>query len=165
MIEPRLTRAYIGLGSNLEDPRAQVERAINSIEKIPDTSLINVSSWYQSTAVGPGDQPDYINGAVSVDTYLPPESLLSALQTIEAAQGRVRNERWAARTLDLDLLLYGDIIVSTDRLQVPHPRLQERNFVLYPLAELAPRLALPSGDTLQSLVESIGTEGLSKLER
>ncbi len=158
------TRAYIGLGSNLENPQRQVEQAIVAIQQIPETTFTQQSPWYQSTAIGPGVQDDYINGVAEVDTYLSPESLLAALHQIEAGQGRVRRQRWEARTLDLDLLLYGDIIVSTDRLQVPHPRLQERNFVLYPLADLNPQLVLPDGHSLQSLLQTTNREGLKLLE-
>lgn len=154
---------YVALGSNLDDPRAQVERGLRALTQLPHTRLRARSGWYQSKAIGPGDQPDYINGVVSLETSLDPESLILHLQAIEAAQGRERRVRWAARTLDLDILLYGDRVIATDRLQVPHPRLSERNFVLYPLADISPDLILPNGSSLASLLERCPASGLKRV--
>lgn len=160
---PLVHPAYIALGSNLNDPRAQVERGLQALTQLPETRLRARSGWYQSRAVGPGQQPDYLNGVVLLETSLEPESLILHLQRIEAAQGRERRVRWAARTLDLDILLYGDRIIATDRLQIPHPRLAERNFVLYPLADISPDLVLPNGTPLASLLQHCPAEGLKRV--
>lgn len=158
-------RTYIGLGSNLNHPPRQIQRALHALSTLPQTELVNHSCWYRSAAIGPGQQPDYINGAAAMDTRLSPEALLDGLLKIESNQGRARGERWAARTLDLDILLYGDQIVATDRLKIPHPRLKQRNFVLYPLSDLAPQLVLPDGQALKDLVAKCGMDGMEKLGR
>lgn len=137
-------KCYVGLGSNLDEPLNQVHRAIEALRQHPAIHLLRRSPWYGSKAVGPGDQPDYVNGVIELETSLKPEALLTVLQGIEQAQGRVRELRWGARTLDLDILLYGDLCHNTPDLQIPHPRLAERAFVLAPLADLAPDLTLPA---------------------
>lgn len=154
---------YIALGSNLSDPRQQVERGLQALTQLPGTRFRARSHWYQSKAVGPGEQADYINGVALLETGLEPESLMRHLQDIEAAQGRERRVRWAARTLDLDILLYGDRVMATDRLQIPHPRLSERNFVLYPLADISPNLILPNGTPLESLLNQCPADGLKRV--
>lgn len=157
-----VSRVYIGLGSNLAEPMAQVQQAITELAKLPDTELIAHSPWYCSTAVGPGQQPDYVNGVACLDTFLPPESLLDALQAIERAHGRVRLEHWGPRTLDLDILIYGNDIVDTARLQIPHPWLTHRNFVLLPLGDLAPDLILPDGTRIRELLHTISRAGITR---
>ena len=148
-----MTPAYVGLGSNLQQPLLQLQRALIAIAQLPSSQLLRVSSVYRSAAVGPGEQPDYLNAALQLDTRLQPAELLAALQAIEQAQGRVRAIRWGARTLDLDILLYGDRQIATSSLTIPHPELQRRNFVLYPLAEIAgPHLVLPDGTELVTLI-------------
>lgn len=139
-----MTTCYIGLGSNLGEPLIQVGRAIEALRQNTAIRLLRRSPWYGSKAVGPGEQPDYVNGVVELDTGLEPQALLQLLQGIETAQGRVRGVRWGERTLDLDLLLYGNLWLDSPGLQIPHPRLAERAFVLAPLADLAPELTLPS---------------------
>jgi len=135
---------YIGLGSNLDYPIEQINRAISTLATTAQIKLIKSSSLYKSPPMGPQDQNDYINAVVEIETNLPPLSLLDTLQAIELLQGRVRkNERWSARTLDLDLLLYGNQIIDNDRLTVPHYGISERAFVLYPLSEVAPDLKFP----------------------
>ncbi|HQQ63505.1 MAG TPA: 2-amino-4-hydroxy-6-hydroxymethyldihydropteridine diphosphokinase [Pseudomonadales bacterium] len=157
--------AYIGIGSNLDSPLAQVRQACHAISKLPATERLAVSAWYRSTPVGgPANQPDYINGVACLQTRLSPQALLDALQQIERVQGRERKERWGARTLDLDILLYGDAVIDDERLQIPHPRLQQRNFVLAPLADIAPHLVLPNGCCVASLLEQVGISGLWPLE-
>ena len=121
-----------------------------------------VSPLYRNPAIGPGQQPDYLNAVAELHTTLDAPMLLSQLQSIELAQGRVRNERWAARTLDLDLLLYGDACIDLPQLQVPHPRLCERNFVLYPLHDIAPDLVLPHGTSLRALLDCCSSTGLAR---
>jgi 2-amino-4-hydroxy-6-hydroxymethyldihydropteridine diphosphokinase len=155
-------RVYIGLGSNLENPRAQVETALRELDQLPESRLIAASSLYQSRPIGP-PQPDYINAVAVLDTALAPLALLDQLQALEQRHERVRLERWGPRTLDLDLLLYGDRVIDEPRLQVPHPELTKRNFVLYPLAELAPELTLPSGTPLAALLTHVPRDGLQPL--
>ncbi len=159
-----MVEAYIGLGSNLEEPEVQLRRARQALEALPESRLLGFSRLYRSVPMGPQDQPDYINAVVLIDTRLEPHALLDALQAIETAQGRVRGRRWGERTLDLDILLYGDDQIATERLTVPHPGLAERNFVLYPLAELAPELVLPDGRALTTLLAACVDDGLQPLE-
>lgn len=157
-------RAYIGLGSNLADPLAQLRQALSALSALPACRLAAVSSFYRSVPMGPPDQPDYINAVAALDTNLAPLSLLDALQGIEHAQGRVRGaQRWGPRTLDLDLVLFGDQVLDESRLTVPHPGLRERNFVLVPLHELVPDLILPGGEALAQLMQTCSREGLEHL--
>ena len=158
-------RCYIGLGANLTTPIAQLQRAVVALQQLPDSHLVAVSSFYGSKPMGPQDQPDYVNAVAAIDTRLLPEPLLDALQQIEQQQGRVRKaERWGPRTLDLDILLYGNDTISSDRLTVPHYGLREREFVLYPLHEIAPELSLPDGTVLSSLLAQVALNGLQKLD-
>ncbi|WP_207061387.1 2-amino-4-hydroxy-6-hydroxymethyldihydropteridine diphosphokinase [Motiliproteus sp. SC1-56] len=145
-------RAYIGLGSNLLNPLMQVSQAQQALASLAGCREVTHSQLYRSDPVGPPGQPDYINAVTRLETHLAPEALLDRLQAIEQAHNRVRGERWGPRTLDLDLLLYGDCVIDTPRLKVPHPHMGERSFVLYPLAELAPNLVLPNGSPLQALL-------------
>ena len=151
---------YIGLGSNLNSPYTQVNAAINALQTLPNTQLVSHSPWYQSKAIGP-EQPDYINGVAKLATSLAPIELLNTLQAIEQAHHRVRKEHWGPRTLDLDILLWGDITIKTDRLLVPHPYLEERNFVLLPLNDIAPELILPNQKPIAELVHSCDKNGIS----
>jgi len=145
--------AYIGLGSNLQEPIRQLRSAVIALGELRDCQVAAVSSVYRSAAVGPGDQPDYLNAALRLDTELAPEALLQELQRIESSQGRIRLERWGARTLDLDILLYGELELATPTLTIPHPALPLRNFVLYPLAEIGgAKLVLPDGSDLGTLL-------------
>lgn len=156
-------RAYIGLGSNLDDPSRQLHQAIAALQQIPESRLTARSRFYRSKPMGPADQPDYVNAVAMFDTCLEPLALLDALQAIEQQQGRVRDgERWGPRTLDLDLLLYGPEVIDLPRLQVPHPGLTRRSFVLQPLFDLAPELTFPDGLTLR---EALATIDLTDLER
>lgn len=162
---PSPVTAYIGIGSNLADPLAQVQQAQQALASLPDSRLVAISRWYRSTPVGgPAGQADYINGAAGLQTCLQPHALLDALQQIEQAQGRERKARWGARTLDLDILLYGDIVLTDERLSIPHPRLQERAFVLAPLTDIAPHLVLPNGCRVASLLRQANQSGLWPLE-
>lgn len=145
--------AYIGLGANLEDPIAHVRAAREALRRHPDLHAIACSRLYRSAPMGPADQPDYINAVMSVETELPAATLLHILQALEAQHGRTRSgERWGPRTLDLDLLLYGDETIATDELQVPHPGIAEREFVLRPLLEIAPDLDIPGRGKVADLV-------------
>jgi 2-amino-4-hydroxy-6-hydroxymethyldihydropteridine diphosphokinase len=156
--------AYIGLGSNLQDPESQVRRACDELARIPNTRLVAVSPLYRSDPVGPPGQPDYINAVARLETTLPPEALLDALQAIEQAHGRERKEHWGARSLDLDILLFGDRIIRSERLTVPHPYLSERSFVLYPLADIAPDIEVPALGPLAGLLAACPYRGLERLD-
>lgn len=135
--------AYIGLGANLHDPVAQVNSALTELDRIPSTRVVARSSLYTTAPIGNVDQPDFINAVAQVDTMLAPRALLHALLDIEKRHGRARSFRNAARTLDLDLLLYGAANFDEADLALPHPRMTERAFVLLPLTEIAPHLTIP----------------------
>ncbi|HHO68126.1 MAG TPA: 2-amino-4-hydroxy-6-hydroxymethyldihydropteridine diphosphokinase [Gammaproteobacteria bacterium] len=149
---PEAVTAWIGLGSNLEDPAGQLRRAFDELARLPHTGLDGRSPLYRSPPMGPPDQPDYVNAVARLRTTLAPLALLRALQDIEAAHGRVRAVHWGPRTLDLDLLLYGDRVIDAPGLQVPHPGLAARDFVLRPLADLAPDLEIPGLGPLAALL-------------
>lgn len=157
-------RCYIGIGSNLDNPQARVLAALETIRGLPQSQLVSHSPWYQSKAIGPGEQPDYINGVAQLDTRLNPTQLLRELQAIEALHGRERSIRWGPRTLDLDILLYGDETVSTEILEIPHPRMKLRNFVIYPLRDLAPGLEFPDGSRLEDIYCELDHNGLEKID-
>lgn len=160
-----LVPAYIGLGSNLDDPAAQVRRALAALAAMSDTRLIASSAFYRSPPMGPQDQPDFVNAVAGLLTRLPARELLGALQAIEDAQGRRRDgTRWGPRTLDLDLLLYGGLCLEEEGLVLPHPGLAERAFVLVPLLELAPGLRVPGGASIARLAATAGDGGLARLE-
>lgn len=151
--------AYIGLGSNLDEPRQQLEVAFERLEALPDTRVAARSRLYGSRAMGP-PQPDYVNAVAAVYTRLAPLALLDGMQAIEQQHQRRRDQRWGPRTLDLDLLLYAEQTLQTPRLTLPHPGVTERNFVLVPLLEIAPALRLPDGRVVADLVEQVGSDGL-----
>lgn len=153
----------VGLGSNLGDPKAHLASAVDALSQLPDTELVACSPLYQSVAVGP-EQPDYLNACALLRTALAPLALLDQLQAIELAHKRERTQHWGPRTLDLDLLLYGDQTIDLPRLSVPHPYLCERNFVLYPLHDIWPDATLPDGRTLASLITHCTMKGLSRLD-
>jgi 2-amino-4-hydroxy-6-hydroxymethyldihydropteridine diphosphokinase len=153
----------IGLGSNLGDSRAMLMGAIDRLQRHPQIEVTAVSSWYRTAPIGP-PQPDYINGCATIETSLIPLELLDILHAIEAEFGRVRREIWGARTLDLDLLLYGDLIIDLPTLHIPHPRMIERAFVLVPLAEIAPNWIEPkSGDSIATLCDKLEYSGVDLL--
>jgi len=135
-----VTTAYVGIGSNLNDPRAQVLQAFTELEGLPHTRVVKKSSLYRSAPIGHAAQPDFINAVAQLETGLPAERLLAELHALEARHGRQRSFANAPRTLDLDVLLYGDAQMSSPSLTIPHPRLHERAFVLKPLLEIAPQL-------------------------
>ena len=135
--------AYVGLGSNLEDPMVQINHAFEQLGKIEDTSLITRSSLYRSAPLGSVEQPDFINAVACLSSALEPKALLHELHDIERASGRKRGARWGPRTLDLDLLVFGGQVIDQAGITLPHPGIGERNFVLLPLIEIAPRLIIP----------------------
>ncbi|NAX20258.1 2-amino-4-hydroxy-6-hydroxymethyldihydropteridine diphosphokinase [Vibrio sp. V39_P1S14PM300] len=154
--------AYIAIGSNLADPVTQARQAIEALAQLPRSAFIQASQLYSSSPMGPQDQPDYINAVVAIKTELTPLELLDCTQAIEQEQGRVRkDERWGPRTLDLDILLYGNEVIDSERLIIPHYGMKEREFVLYPLAEIAPSLQLPDGTELSDLLQQVARNGLS----
>ena len=160
-----MERVYIGLGSNLATPLEQLRSALAALAALPQTDLIAQSSFYCSDPLGPADQPRYVNAVAALDTDLSPLPLLDALQTIEIEQGRTRKaERWGPRTLDLDILLFGERQLDEPRLTVPHYHMHARAFVLYPLAEIAPQLHLPDGRALTALLSDCPYVGLERLE-
>ena len=159
---------YIALGSNMDSPHSQLDSALEAIVQHPELQLIGVSSRYQTPPIGP-QQPDFINAAAQLSTDLSPLDLLDALQAIEQQQNRVRSIHWGPRTLDLDILLYSNVagdslVIESERLTIPHPRMAERAFVLVPLADLNPQLALPSGETVAQLLANCSQQGIVKLE-
>ena len=153
--------AYIGVGSNLEDPPAQVLRAFAKLAELPRTKVILTSPIYRTRPFGPVEQPDYANAVAGLLTQLPPHELLSALQSIEAAQGRPKErQHWGPRIIDLDVLVYGRERLEDPDLTVPHPGIVERNFVLYPLADIAPDLDIPGLGRVTELKGRVTSEGL-----
>lgn len=146
-------KAYIGLGSNLASPDRQLDMALQALSGLQQVKVLKTSSYYQTAAIGPEGQPDYLNAVVLIETGLEAEFLLDELQKIENNQGRVRQEKWGARTLDLDILLYGNQIIRTPRLTIPHEHMLERNFVLIPMQEIADEsLAIPGDGSLGQAV-------------
>lgn len=155
--------SYIALGSNQADPNNQLTLALAAMNKIKDTRVLAQSSLYCSAPMGPQDQPDYSNAVVKIKTSLSPIELLDCLQEIELSQGRVRKEqRWGPRTLDLDILLCDDLVIDIPRLKVPHYGMKDREFVLYPLAEIDKNIILPDGTLLSQLVAQCDKNGLIK---
>ncbi len=158
-------QAFIGIGSNLADPVAQVRRAIDRLDQLPETSRRAASRLYRNPPMGPADQPDYVNAVAELETALPPQALLAALQGLEADAGRDRDgRRWGARPLDLDLLVYGDREIDEAALTVPHPGLASRAFVLHPLAEIAPALSVPGLGTAAGLAARVSADDLVAVE-
>lgn len=159
-----MPKAYVALGSNLQKPQQQVEKAFIAIEKLPNTKVIKQSSLYQSPPFGYDDQPDFINAVVEIKTDLGAESLMQKLLDLETNFGRERPFANAPRVLDLDLLLYDKMRVHSDFLTLPHPRMHLRSFVLMPLAEIAPKLVLPKHGNVVKLAESLQDQGTQQLK-
>lgn len=156
--------AYIGLGSNLNNPLEQVKKALKSINHLPFSTIVQTSSFYFTQPWGVTDQPAFVNCVVAVKTQLSPVDLLHSLLQIEDQQGRVREVRYGPRTIDLDILLYGKEIILSSELEIPHPRMLERDFVLYPLIEIAPDLLLPNGDLLMKYKTICPDRGICLME-
>ncbi|WP_439235992.1 2-amino-4-hydroxy-6-hydroxymethyldihydropteridine diphosphokinase [Lonepinella koalarum] len=146
--------AYIALGSNLNQPVQQLDSALNAMANLPQTQILAVSSFYCSKPLGPQDQPDYINAVAKIETTLEPIALLDALQQTELEQGRVRLRHWGERTLDLDILLYDQLVIKSERLTIPHYDMHNREFVIVPLYEIAPELTLSSGEKISELINN-----------
>ncbi|PWC16171.1 2-amino-4-hydroxy-6-hydroxymethyldihydropteridine diphosphokinase [Brenneria roseae subsp. roseae] len=157
-----MTCVYLALGSNLAQPLRQVRTALAALDNVPLTRVVNRSSFYRSRPLGPQNQPDYLNAVVALETGLNAERLLDHTQKIELEQGRERKEhRWGPRTLDLDILLFGDAVIHTARLTVPHYDMKNREFMLYPLAEIAPDLVFPDGEPLSQRLAHVDRNGLT----
>ena len=157
-----MTLAYVGLGANLGDPRAQIESALEEMNRLPRTALRARSSLYRSAPLGYADQPDFVNAVAQLETGLAARALLEHLLAAEKRQGRERSFRNAPRTLDLDLLLYGDETIDEPGLRVPHPRLHERAFVLAPLLELAPGLMIPGKGAARALLAACAAQAVAR---
>lgn len=146
-------QVYIALGSNLQSPVAQLQKALTSLSELPQVTVKKISPFYQSAPLGPQDQPDFINAVALLETSLSAIELLDVLQSIENNQGRVRHRHWGERTLDLDILLFNNDVINTPRLTVPHYAMREREFVIVPLFDIAPNLMLPTGESVAELRE------------
>jgi 2-amino-4-hydroxy-6-hydroxymethyldihydropteridine diphosphokinase len=158
-----MPRAYIGLGANLGEAASTVGEAMQAIGQLAGVVQSARSSLYRSAPVGYLDQPDFINAVMAVEADCSAHALLDGLLAVESRFGRQRSFRNAPRTLDLDLLLYGDVVIADERLEVPHPRMTERAFVILPLYEIAPGLTLPDGRCIADLVQALSREGLERL--
>jgi 2-amino-4-hydroxy-6-hydroxymethyldihydropteridine diphosphokinase len=157
--------AYIGLGSNLDDPIAQIRGAFQALERVDGLKIIARSGLYSSKPLGPQDQPDYANAAVGALTTLEPNALLHSLKALEAELGRSQPvERWGPRRIDFDILLYGSLRQDDSELTLPHPGLTQRNWVLYPLAEIAPALFVPGHATVRELAARLGDADLKRIQ-
>lgn len=156
-------RAYVALGSNLQDPEQQVLRAFEELNGLPQTRVVAKSALYRTAPVGYDNQPDFVNAAAEVSTELEPLALLRALLALETAHGRERPFPNAPRVLDLDLLFYDDLAMHDPELTLPHPRLHERGFVLFPLADIAPDLAVPGKGTVRALLEALPDQGVQRM--
>jgi len=157
-------RAYIGLGSNLSDPVDQLQRALIELDRMPDTHLVRRSSLYRSAPIGKVDQPDFLNAVALVETQLSARALLGALLAIENAHGRARTELNGPRTLDLDLLLFGEKVIREPGLEVPHPRMHERAFVLWPLAEVEPQAQVPGRGKIAQLLAAVADQRVNRID-
>jgi len=156
--------AYIGIGSNLDDPERQVRAAIDALMRLPRTTFGRASRLYRTAPWGRTDQPAFVNAAAALSTELPPRELLDALLAIERKHGRQRaGERWGPRVIDLDILVYGDARIDEPGLHVPHPHIGERAFVLLPLADLDPELEIPGLGPVRALLERVDRAGCSVL--
>ncbi|MBS9778103.1 MAG: 2-amino-4-hydroxy-6-hydroxymethyldihydropteridine diphosphokinase [Gammaproteobacteria bacterium] len=148
-------KAYIALGANLGKPLSQLDSAAQALQKCPDIECVAMSKVYATKPHGPQDQPDYTNAVLEISTTLTPIELLDVIHAIEKENGRVRNQRWGARTLDLDIILYGDISLETEKLTIPHPRAHEREFVIGPLADLDNTLLIPPYGSVSELKKQL----------
>jgi 2-amino-4-hydroxy-6-hydroxymethyldihydropteridine diphosphokinase len=163
-VNPPPAIAFVALGSNLDAPREQVARGMLEIGSLPETRLVKRSSLYRTAPVGFLEQPDFINAVVMVETALAPHALLDGLLAIERRHGRVREFTNAPRTLDLDVLLYGDLVLHEHGLTLPHPRMHERAFVLQPLAEIAPGTVIPDRGRVADLLRGCQDQRLERLD-
>ena len=155
--------AFIGLGANLDDPCAQVQRAFGELARLPKSTLVAKSSLWRSAPVGYANQPEFINAVAKLETGLSADALLSELQNVESAHGRERSFPNAPRTLDLDLLLYGDEVRASPRLTLPHPRMHERAFVLRPLVEISPETVIPGHGSARANLQMLKGQACERI--
>lgn len=158
-----VARAFLGLGSNVGDSRQTLRWAVRRVKGLPGTRVVACSALYRTAPVGRPDQDDFLNQVIEIETSLSPRALLVAVLEVEREGGRVRRERWGPRTLDIDVVWYDSVTVSEPDLEIPHPRLEERRFVLEPLSELAPDLLLPSGRTIGEALARVAVQRVEKL--
>ena len=157
--------AYVGLGSNLDDPLGQVSTAAAGLGQLEETRLVRQSPWYRNPPMGPADQPDYVNGVVGLLTQLTARRLLEALESLEEAQGRRRKgERWGPRSIDLDLLLYGERQIDEPGLKIPHPGITRRPFVIGPLADISQDVLIPGLGRVRKFVKVCDLSSLTRIE-
>jgi 2-amino-4-hydroxy-6-hydroxymethyldihydropteridine diphosphokinase len=159
-----MTVAYVGLGANIGEPRRQLQTALQEMRALPKTRITRTSGFYRSAPVGHIDQPEFLNAVAELDTDLPPGALLENLQKIEESHGRERPFAGAPRTLDLDLLLYGDATIASARLTVPHPRMHERAFVLKPLLELDSAISVPGKGLANALLCACISQKIERID-
>lgn len=164
IVRTAVAEAFVALGANLENPVLHVRQALSELDAIERTRVLAASSLYRTAPVGYADQPDFINAVAKLQTGLSPRELLDALHVIEGRHGRRRSIRNAPRTLDLDLLLYGMLVLREEELTLPHPRMHERAFVLIPLAEIAPEAPVPGQAPLSRLLAQVDRSGVEKLD-
>ena len=158
-----MSKIYIALGSNLDEPSEQIYKAINSIDAVDDLSVTHISSLYKTKPIGKIDQPDFINAVIEVEGDISPENLHAALQAIETQAGRIRIELNEPRTLDLDILLIDDLIMKTKKLTVPHPRMHQRQFVIVPLFEINKKVNIPGIGPINKILKSLPDQGVVKI--
>jgi 2-amino-4-hydroxy-6-hydroxymethyldihydropteridine diphosphokinase len=158
-----VTIAFVGIGSNLEEPERQVRSALVELDALPHTRVVRHSSLYRSSPLGYSPQPQFINAVAQLETGLAAEHLLAELQQIEARHGRKRSFPNAPRTLDLDILLYGDVVLDTPGLKTPHPRMHERAFVLKPLVEISPEVSIPRLGAAKALLASCAAQKIERI--
>ena len=158
-----MSKIYIALGSNLEEPSQQIYKAINLIDAIDELSVMHTSSLYKTKPIGKIDQPDFINAAIKLEGTISPENLHAALQDIETQAGRIRMELNEPRTLDLDILLIDDLIMKTKKLTIPHPRMHQRQFVIVPLYEINQKLNIPGIGPINEILKSLPDQGVVKI--
>lgn len=154
---------FIGIGSNLEQPKNQVLKAVEQLKKLPDSEFMSASSLYASQPQGPQDQPDYVNAVVALKTHLLPHELLTALQSLEQQQGKIKVRHWGERVIDLDVLLYDELQLHSDDLVIPHPQMHLRDFVLLPLSEISPKQIIPGQGSVKILLSQLTTSYLKAL--
>lgn len=159
-----MSRCYLGLGSNLGNPRQEIKDAITHLHSLPKVSVTKTSSFYRSKPMGPKNQNDFINAVIEISTTLNPHQLLALCKTTERQQNRIHYYRWGPRTIDIDLLLFEQLILDSPNLQIPHPGLPHRNFVVFPLHELNSKLILPDGVAIKSLFNELDETDITQLE-
>lgn len=163
-VSEKPAHAFIAFGANLGDPARAYSDAIRSVDALPASRVLRFSALYLSAPVGVSGQPDYTNAVLEVETAMPAPELLTALLEIERAGGRTRDSHHAARTLDLDLLLYDELIIVTPALHIPHPRMHRRAFVLMPLVEIAPDIMIPGRGRARALLRNLTDQAVSRID-